>query len=850
VYRINADIVPFSADNSVKVGVLYPYALALDNGTLDYCMKWSSAGVVYWGSCGTGGSATSIHWDNVTNTPTTLAGYGITDGGSAYTLPYDNISNRPTIGGVTVAGNILDSAEYYPILNQNTIGNAGTATALAANGTNCSSGQASRGVDASGNAEDCWTPLANVALGTDTTGDYVGGVTTGGFLKITGTEGATLGLWDNCTQNDIPKWNGTAWACAVDASGGGGGNPAFDNVLSGTNTVAAMVVGTGASIATSGSGTIAATTATTAGNLTGTPALPNGTTATTQTQADASTKLATTAYVDTGLGGKAATNQTMNIGTTSVAINRGSGALALTGITSIDGSAANLSFGSDARGDLAVRGASVYGRLAKGTTGKIVTADATDTIWSAYTLAAPGASGAVLYSDGTNWTRNTSPSISASNMSSFPTLNQNTTGVSGGLSSQYINWGASSGGTSIANKPTLGTASAQNVGTLTDTKSCIYTTGVGIVCNTTPAAGGGDFSGPASNASDNGVVLFSGTGGKTGKDSPCTVGADNAMSCSGGFTGSQSATASGIVKLWELTGNGSNYVAWKAPDSLAGNVTWVLPSADSAGAFMSDGAGTVTLNNAPSLSAANMTSFPTLNQNTTGSAAALSAQYINWSSSSGATSIANKPTVGTLAALAAGTMSNTKYCTYASSGTQIVCDSTPAGGITDIVQDLTPQLGGDLDLNGHGIDNVSQIEMEYLNGVTSGIQAQLNAKVTTTRVQTFSFGIDNVVVGDDEIFPWMDIPRAITITRVTCWASTDNVVGNLAECTAADLSSCTPIDSTDWTIGGATKQTVASTFASGFENAGIAAGAHIRWTTTSVGTTNANKLSCTVHYNE
>lgn len=42
----------------------------------------------------------------------------------------------------------------------------------------------------------------------------------------------------------------------------------------------------------------------TASNLSGTPALPNGTTATTQSQADASTKLATTAYVDTGLGTK------------------------------------------------------------------------------------------------------------------------------------------------------------------------------------------------------------------------------------------------------------------------------------------------------------------------------------------------------------------------------------------------------------------------------------------------------------------------------------------------------------------------------------------------------------------
>lgn len=43
----------------------------------------------------------------------------------------------------------------------------------------------------------------------------------------------------------------------------------------------------------------------TAANLSGTPALPNGTTATTQAAADNSTKLATTAYVDTGLALKA-----------------------------------------------------------------------------------------------------------------------------------------------------------------------------------------------------------------------------------------------------------------------------------------------------------------------------------------------------------------------------------------------------------------------------------------------------------------------------------------------------------------------------------------------------------------
>ena len=46
----------------------------------------------------------------------------------------------------------------------------------------------------------------------------------------------------------------------------------------------------------------------TAANLSGTPALPNGTTATTQSASDNSTKLATTAYVDSGLSGKQASD--------------------------------------------------------------------------------------------------------------------------------------------------------------------------------------------------------------------------------------------------------------------------------------------------------------------------------------------------------------------------------------------------------------------------------------------------------------------------------------------------------------------------------------------------------------
>lgn len=51
---------------------------------------------------------------------------------------------------------------------------------------------------------------------------------------------------------------------------------------------------------------------------------------------------------------------------------------------------------------------------------------------------------------------------SAANLTSFPTLNQNTTGTAAGLTAQYIDWNSASGGSSIANKPTILTAA--NVG--------------------------------------------------------------------------------------------------------------------------------------------------------------------------------------------------------------------------------------------------------------------------------------------------------------------------------------------------------------------------------------------------
>ena len=111
------------------------------------------------------------------------------------------------------------------------------------------------------------------------------------------------------------------------------------------------------------------------------------------------------------------------------------------------------------------------------------------------------------------------------------------------------------------------------------------------------------------------------------------------------------------------------------------------------------------------------------------------------------------------------------------------------------------------------------------------------------QVKTFSFGIDNVVVATDNIL-LTRVPRAWTITRADCYASTDNVVGSLMECATDNVTSCTVIDS--WTVTNAVSPFTDSSMTDG----AVASGAWLRWSTESVGTSNSNKLSCTIQYRE
>jgi hypothetical protein len=87
-------------------------------------------------------SVTAFLTGNTAATDQVVVSHGT---GSAAQAP--TLSNAPALSAANMTA--------FPTLNQSTTGNAATATALAANGTNCSSGQPALGVDASGNAEGC-----------------------------------------------------------------------------------------------------------------------------------------------------------------------------------------------------------------------------------------------------------------------------------------------------------------------------------------------------------------------------------------------------------------------------------------------------------------------------------------------------------------------------------------------------------------------------------------------------------------------------------------------------------------------------------------------------------------------
>jgi hypothetical protein len=165
------------------------------------------------------------------------------------TVTNGDCSGNPTI---SIPTNPIIPGTISSTFSGNLTGNASTATAFQTNPADCSSNQYATTISATGDLT-CSQVAYSQLSGTPTI-----------YYQTVQNAGSAL------TQRSTINFTGSGITCVDNAgssrtdctvTGGGGGSSAFSSLTSGTNTTAAMIVGTGASLSVTGSGTIAATTA-------------------------------------------------------------------------------------------------------------------------------------------------------------------------------------------------------------------------------------------------------------------------------------------------------------------------------------------------------------------------------------------------------------------------------------------------------------------------------------------------------------------------------------------------------------------------------------------------------------
>lgn len=202
---------------------------------------------------------------------------GTSDGGT-YIKFYDAQGDGQLVTGNLTAARVWttpDSTGTIALTN----GNVATATALAANGADCSAGQAPLGVDASGVVESCWTPVSGPASSTDNTIPRYDG-TTGKLLQGSSvtiddsnnmTIPATLSsihvFTDASWNDDDVTWTMTGTGPLVHVTGN-------TTTVTATNTEA-IVAGTTYKVTITGTGGTATATYT-LGDITGTTIAATG----------------------------------------------------------------------------------------------------------------------------------------------------------------------------------------------------------------------------------------------------------------------------------------------------------------------------------------------------------------------------------------------------------------------------------------------------------------------------------------------------------------------------------------------------------------------------------------------
>jgi hypothetical protein len=194
---------PISFKNNVGINTLFP-TRALDvigdariSGlTSGECVQASTGGLLTTtgSACGSGGSITIG-----TTSPMTGAGSG-----TSFTLGVDETKlTLSNLGGAVTDAQVPNNITITNLSGTNTgdqttiTGNAGTATALAANGANCSSGNAPLGVDASGAVESCFDVATQAEL--DAVSSGAGGWTEGATDVYLTTSSDNVGIGTTIT---------------------------------------------------------------------------------------------------------------------------------------------------------------------------------------------------------------------------------------------------------------------------------------------------------------------------------------------------------------------------------------------------------------------------------------------------------------------------------------------------------------------------------------------------------------------------------------------------------------------------------------------------------------------------
>jgi hypothetical protein len=220
--------------------------------------------------------------------------------------------------------------------------------------------------------------------------------------------------------------------------------------------------------------------------------------------------------------------------------------------------------------------------------------------------------------------------------------------------------------------------------TLTQGTGITITNGNGTITIAASGGGGsGDVVGPAS-STDNAFARFDSTTGKLLQNSTGATLSDTGAAV---FTGALdvlgNSTEGSNLKLYEDTDNGTNYVAFKAPDTIASNVTWTLPSADgtSAQVLQTNGSGVL--------------SFATVSGGGSPGGSNTQVQYNNAGAFGGITGATTNGTALTLTGailngtIGATTPSTGAFTTLSATGTTVLGAATGYGSRLDVVQSGT-----------------------------------------------------------------------------------------------------------------------------------------------------------------